>query len=487
MGDKRSLNQTSPKQSLRKKRRTSVAPVAATPILRLKIQRLRGEDFFISISRRYMITQLKQEVLGFLQSTPGPDISVEITNIRLIYKGKVLANGKSIEFYQIQNEDTIQLVPFRRRRSTTHSPTDTHAQATSDSRPQPNEVPGDIDHIAVISFATSFIEEPSRNENRSRFLTRNEGRRVRPSSVSRGRRMPVTTQSLRSFKQVLTGTHRCVHTAEQQRRRGNGRNEQRLLISQLQTLISEARSLRTDLLADFQSQPINTESPTFQATSENGVFSILPRQQRTQDNNRVSSVPSTDDETRRTHPEEEEKKDSLSPNSESDAPSSLRRMSRPGSASFVLISNTEMNIPVNRNHSTSPIRVNIIQNMSRPRYQRRLDLSPLSLPDSSGNQREDTVRSLFLRNLMNSLSTNQSPSVVNSGRGVANSTTLPGGGQLITQANTSNPARSEVVVATERNSIATSSQQSSEEADQDITTGSRLRNMFVQFLSHFTS
>jgi len=115
MDRKRSLGQPENKRPGRKRVKKSQTDMA--PVLRLKIQRLKDEDFFVSIGGGGLINQLKEEVLRFLKSGASVAVSAEIAIIRLIYKGRVLLDSKSIEFYKIKNEDTIQLVPFRPRRS----------------------------------------------------------------------------------------------------------------------------------------------------------------------------------------------------------------------------------------------------------------------------------------------------------------------------------------------------------------------------------
>jgi len=479
MVHKRSHGQNSPQQPGRKRRRIDPAPEATT-ILRLKIQRLRGEDFFISISKTDMITKLKQQVLRVLRSTPGSNVCVEITNIRLIYKGKVLADEKSIEFYRMQNEDTIQLVPFRGSRSASQ----VGPESQRESRPSRNENPvvnetSTHDPITIFTFTSSFMGEPSQGENRPGSSRQNERRRpfnlqmhrqrVRLNTGRRSR--PVTSSSLRNFKDVLQRTHLRVHLAQQQRRRGVRATEQRALLSQLQILTRQSLSLRDDLIAELQSQSANDELPRemFQSTSENGVFSIVPRQQNTPERSRSVRLPATDDE--KTHSPAEEKK------TEDDPSRLITATSRPhsnaGSPSSFLHRSNEMDIV--ENHSTSESNIHVRQNSESPRYQRLLNLSRVDSPAISENQRDDPLRSFLSSVLINSPVSLQS-----NGQGSANAGSVGQSRDQQPQMRTVSPSG-----APARAPTASTQAISEQTSEQGSTTGSRLRNIFYQFMNRF--
>jgi len=457
---------------------TGPAPALVTT-LRLKIQRLRGEDFFICISKRDLITKLKQQVLSFLESDAAPGICIEITSIRLIYKGKVLADEKSIEFYQIQNEDTIQLVPFRRPRSTTYRVTETKTEETSNR--QERQVPNYITNepVAFISF-TPFNDEPS-GFNRRTFVIGDEQRRnferfrsFRSSAARRLQGTDTNLSSLRRFQDVLHTTHLSV-VAEQQRRREGRRNGRRALLLQLQTLICQASSLRNELAAESQFQTTSPEHPatTFQATSENGVFSIVSEQERTQNQSRLAPVPTTGDEKRQSHPDEEK---DYTPSS-----GALRNHQNP---SIVIERNAGINIPVNH---VSPIRLNLHQNRESPRYQRLHDFSSRTTFDSPENQRNETFRPFFARLLMNPSGISRRPSFSNGEQGATNANLFPiglGEEHLQSPTNTTNMSRQHTTTTELANRRSTSNQTSGE-PNQGTTIGGRLRNIFVQFLSGF--
>jgi len=487
MVDKRPRGPQSPKQPGRKRRKIGPAPEATT-ILRLKIQRLRGDDFFISISKRDMITQLKQQVLRVLRSTTGPDVRVEITNIRLIYKGKVLADEKSIEFYSMQNEDTIQLVPFRRSRSVSQSGRESRRERRTSRQwtPVPNEVSTNYDPITMVAFTSSFTQElpwdgdgPAERmpSGRSRPANR-ETRRRRPRSSTGRRPRPVTSSSLLRFKDMLQRTHLRVHLAEQQRRRGRRQNTQRALLAQLQILIRRSLSLRDDLLAEFQSIANNDELPrqAFQATAENGVFSIVPRQERTPERRRSARLPSSDDQ-RIDSPTEEKKTEHLPSRSNT---ITTNNQSNGQSSAFTMRRINEYNILVNQSISQSNIGDR--QNSISPLIHRVLHLSRADSPATPEPQRNDPLQSFISSILIDSSDPNNSqPFVINNGQGAVNTSVEQDG--LSSDQPQPQVTTSSVHASAAAPTIA--NENSGQTLEQTTTTGSRLRNMFNQFLNRF--
>lgn len=87
-------------------------------LTKLKIQRLGNNEFFVSISEKEQISYLKKKILAFIKAEQevAEDLALSLSNLRLIYKGKVLKDSKSVEFYKMQNEDTIQLCPIRQKK-----------------------------------------------------------------------------------------------------------------------------------------------------------------------------------------------------------------------------------------------------------------------------------------------------------------------------------------------------------------------------------
>jgi len=483
MVDKRPRGPQSPEQPGRKRRKIGPSPEATT-ILRLKIQRLRGEDFFISISKRDMITQLKQQVLRVLRSTTGPDLRVEVTNIRLIYKGKVLADEKSIEFYSMQNEDTIQLVPFRRSRSVSQSGTEPHRERRTSRQwtSLPNEVSTNIDPITMVTFSTSFTQELPWEEdgpaehmpNELRRPNRQMGRRRAGSSIER-RPRPVTSSSLLRFKDMLQRTHLRAHLAEQQRRRGGRQNTQRELLVQLQILIRRSLSLRDDLLAEFQSISNDEELPrqAFQATAENGVFSIVSREESTPERRRSASLPLSDDQ--KIHSPTEEKAEHLPSRS---ITTTTHLHSNDQSPTFAIRRINEFDILVNHSRSQSNIRDR--QNNASPRIQRLLHLSRADSPATPEPQRNDPLQSFISRILIDSSDPNHSQSfVISNGQGAINTSAEQDG-------QSSDPPVTTSSVHTSSGTAPSSAHENlGQTLEQRTTTGSRLRNMFNQFLSRF--
>jgi len=271
-------------------------------MLRLKIQRLRGEDFFVSIGGKDLVTQLKEQVLQILKTGDASEVWAEVTNLRLIYKGKVLVDAKSIEFYKIQNDDTIQLVPFRRRRNTSRSSSSDQAPAPSPSgggteRSQPElggsrRQPAGRGPIRFLSLSTSVVGGlPSFISGRPQRVNTQQPRQVNSSQIQSNDApsplglpaRPITSRSLRRFKEQLQSTFRRVRTVERRGCREGGRE----LASQLSGLIRAANSLKTQLL-----EQARIERPSvFAATAEEGVFSVVESKE---DNERETTSVSGD-------------------------------------------------------------------------------------------------------------------------------------------------------------------------------------------------
>jgi len=255
-------------------------------MLRLKIQRLHGENFFVSIGGKDLVTHLKEQVLQILKAGDASEVWAEVTNLRLIYKGMVLVDAKSIEFYKIQNEDTIQLVPNPRRRNPSRSSSSSQAPTPSPNgggteRSQP-ELGGSRSQterrgpIRFLSLSTSVFGGLQRFiSGRSQRINNQQQRQVRSihtqtnNTPSPRRRLarPITSRSLNRFKEKLQSTFRGVTAVE---RRGC-REGARELASQLSGLIRDANSLKAQLLE----QAPNERPSVFAATADEGVFSIV--------------------------------------------------------------------------------------------------------------------------------------------------------------------------------------------------------------------
>lgn len=230
-------------------------------MLNLKIQRLKADDFFVSISCKGLVTQLKEEILRFLKTAQVKDEDSQpcVTNLRLIYKGKVLMDCKTIEFYKIENDDTIQLVPYRRRKPEDLPTTSTENGGAEIENKEGGEMPGfsDLRGTGEITYIQFSVSEgiPSRNSEFGQlyrsFFEDDLGVRTPPVHSPRStdsalramnRPTPLTVSgSLRSFRHVLGETLRRVMEP------GDGARE---LVPQLTTLISAANILRENLIRD---------------------------------------------------------------------------------------------------------------------------------------------------------------------------------------------------------------------------------------------
>jgi len=273
----------------RKKRRI-IQPEA--PFLRLKIQRLKDEDFCISIRGRDPIIKLKKEILRLIQTAPL-GAAVEMINIRLIYKGKVLIDSNSIEFYKIKDEDTIQLVPIRRSRPPSVEPIveqksrdrrgiDTQTDEASSNEPSPWLNPGLYRRtvpITVLMISSSLVgnrgarparpsRSPSRRSHHRRRRARRQFREARPMPNYGRRLRSFNPSSLDRFRDTLQDTYRFFQRNEWRRQRTED-------ISHLNILIRQATIHRRELLSQLARQ---RSEGLYQATEDDGVFSVVPRQ-----------------------------------------------------------------------------------------------------------------------------------------------------------------------------------------------------------------
>jgi len=249
-------------------------------MLKLKIQRLEKDDFFVTISGKGLITHLKEKIVTFLKAAEVVEedvIGIGTTSLRLIYKGMVLLDTKSIEFYKIQNDDTIQLCPIRRKKQRQQAPAAPRS-VTSGNRgvtgaqedvPEQRNAGRETNQFTFISFSMSDspidllgrrpnlrsrgrgVDAPENNDIQAQSTARRGRARIqrRSNSASRVRPSPVTISgALRNFKSSLQETLRRVSNTNLE----NSRD----LIPQLDALITEANSLRDELQTDQQAPPI---------------------------------------------------------------------------------------------------------------------------------------------------------------------------------------------------------------------------------------
>jgi len=271
--------------------------------LRLRIQRLKEKDFFVSIGGRDLIIKLKTEIFRFLKPEKSPESSA--SNLRLIYKGKVLADAKFVESYKIQNEDTIQLVPFNRPSRSTENPQDVdnvlEAKADESSNTGAS-AQNEGDRISgrpvtFITFSTSIFEDsraPRQSEGNSEHPIRQLQRLVTSPATSTSSRpwspsRIMNNASIRSFRNNLQILLTQVSTVEQLRAQENATRTartdeaaERELVQQLDAMLRTASMLREDMHAEA----------VIQAT-EGGLFSMLTRHENDREpvEGRANSIP----------------------------------------------------------------------------------------------------------------------------------------------------------------------------------------------------
>jgi len=248
------------------------------PLIRLNVQRLAKNDFFILISETALVTQMKEKILKFLQEeepkTESPEVST--TDLRLIYKGGVLEDTESLNFYKIQNNDTVQLCPIHRKKldqplsNLAGGPIENDDARNEEGKQQLVTEPGEV---TIISFA--IVGQPNfrggRNLLSQNLRTSNQGPQNSASSnhastrSSPQRRLMVpttaaptpvtTTGNLRNFKFVLQETLRRLSETDM--------NSSQELITHLDALVRWATSLRGSLTEEEKNEtsglPLETQ------------------------------------------------------------------------------------------------------------------------------------------------------------------------------------------------------------------------------------
>jgi len=252
-------------------------------LLRLKIQRLVKNDFSISIGETALVTQMKEKILKFLQEeeprTESPEVSM--TDLRLIYKGKVLVDTESLNFYKIENNDTVQLCPIHRKKvdqplsNLAGGPIENDDARNEEGKQQLLNEPSEV---TIISFA--IVGQPNfgggRNLLSQDLRTSNQGPQNSVSSnhastrSSPHRRLmepmtaaptPVNTSGdLRNFKFALQETLRRLGETDM--------NNNRELITHLDALVKRATSLRGSLTEEEKKETSGLPLETQMSNSE---------------------------------------------------------------------------------------------------------------------------------------------------------------------------------------------------------------------------
>jgi len=245
--------------------------------IELKIQRLKKEDFVVTVSSKDLIAHLKDKILELVLAAHVEDeeFTPNKNHLRLIYKGKVLLDLKSIEFYKIQNDDTIQLCPIRvtvRDEPSVHQVnyplggrgTNIDIQEDGDNL---HGLPRGIDDFSLVSFSLGRWPEPGDGRRVVRF-PRISSHEPNPQDSqeamlnvrrSRGnlRRSPmgdrtspeVFTGNLQILKLTLEETVDRIGTTNM-----DNREE---LLPHLDTLIRQARNIQDDLRMEQQMLPLS--------------------------------------------------------------------------------------------------------------------------------------------------------------------------------------------------------------------------------------
>jgi len=246
--------------------------------MKLKIQRLEREDFFVTINKEDLIVKLKEKILTFIKAQlANEDFTPVLEQLRLIYKGKVLLDAKSIEFYKIQDEDTIQMCPLRRRaRNQQQSNSGGESVDNNTNVNDSREFSARTGGFTFISFSLSELPEirgggssrlPSNRSQgpelddveESNSQSRNA--RARPGRIEirevRDRPSPPSFEgSLRNINSVLQDTLRRVSETNRDNRYD--------LIPQLDELVRHASNLRDNIATDDRAVP-----------QTRGLFNIL--------------------------------------------------------------------------------------------------------------------------------------------------------------------------------------------------------------------
>jgi len=229
-------------------------------MLKIKIQQLKKENFVVTISGKDLITDLKEKILAILKATQVEEVDhLNIANLRLIYKGKVLLDPKSLEFYKIQSDDTIQLCPIRRNvwedipnGQVSGSSLDIDNEDEDDNvREESGPISFFLDqHPGLGNMRQLHGHSASRNRrvlNGNNHLTQVASSRPRESS-SRNRTTPEAfTEKLQSLRSALEDSLCQVNSVNMENRED--------LVPHLDTLIRQARNLRDDLAPEQQEQP----------------------------------------------------------------------------------------------------------------------------------------------------------------------------------------------------------------------------------------
>jgi len=222
-------------------------------MLKIKIQQLKKENFVVTISGKDLIADLKEKILAILKATQVEEEDhLNIANLRLIYKGKVLLDAKSLEFYKIQSDDTIQLCPIRRNVRVGNS----NGQVSGSSLDIENK--DEDDNVREESGPISFFldEHPELRDSiirNRRVLNGNNTLTQAASSTptessSRNRTTPEAfTEKLQSLRSALEDSLCQVNSVNMENRED--------LVPHLDTLIRQARNLRDDLVPEQQEHP----------------------------------------------------------------------------------------------------------------------------------------------------------------------------------------------------------------------------------------
>jgi len=230
---------------------------------------LKRRIFSLRLIKKDLITKLKENILTFIKAGLGnEDFTPGLEQLRLIYKGKVLLDAKSIEFYKIKNGDTIQLCPLRRRVRNQQQSISVGESDDINNVNVSREFSARTGGFTLISFSLSELPEiregvssgqPSRNRRQgpepddveeSNSQSRNARERLERMEIPEVRDIPTPRTfegRLCNINSVLQETLRRVSETN--------RNNRYDLIPQLDELVRQASNLRDNIATDHQVVP----------------------------------------------------------------------------------------------------------------------------------------------------------------------------------------------------------------------------------------
>lgn len=108
----------------------------------------------------------KQTVMDLKDAVEDQDEKFDCENIKLIIKGKILKNEKTLEEYNIQYDDIISLVATKLREPKKPPAPAEGAPATTDSATSTSAVPATTETTATTATTPATTTEPPKEEEK---------------------------------------------------------------------------------------------------------------------------------------------------------------------------------------------------------------------------------------------------------------------------------------------------------------------------------